>query len=132
MGDDQLAIKIVLIVVFAVFGIFLMIPGRGVRHTALRRLAMAGLLVVTVLAVIFPGAVNSVANILGVGRGTDLLLYGLIVVFIGNVLIAQRRQRNTERQITVLARQLALMQAITPERDAPSASDDHEQAAGDR
>lgn len=132
MGDDQLAIKIVLIVVFAVFGIFLMIPGRGVRHTALRRLAMAGLLVVTVLAVIFPGAVNSVANILGVGRGTDLLLYGLIVVFIGNALIAQRRQRNTERQITVLARQLALMQAITPERAAPSTSDDHEQAAGDR
>lgn len=132
MGDDQLAIKIVLIVVFAVFGIFLMIPGRGVRHTALRRLAMAGLLVVTVLAVIFPGAVNSVANILGVGRGTDLLLYGLIVVFIGNALIAQRRQRNTERQITALARQLALMQAITPARDAPSAPGGQEQAAGDR
>ncbi|WP_082716707.1 DUF2304 domain-containing protein [Microterricola viridarii] len=132
MGGDQLAIKVVLIVVFAVFGIFLMVPGRGVRHTALRRLAMAGLLVVTVLAVIFPGAVNSVANILGVGRGTDLLLYGLIVVFVGNTLIVQRRQRNTERQITALARQLALMQALTPAGNTPGGDNDRDETAGDR
>jgi hypothetical protein len=46
-----------------------------------------------------------------VGRGTDLLLYGLIVVFIGNSILMQRRHRMIERQITDLARALAISQA---------------------
>lgn len=120
MATDQLAIKILLIVVFAAFAIFLMMPSRGVRHIAVRRLAMAGLLVVTVLAVVFPGTVNSVAHLLGVGRGTDLLLYGLIVVSIGNSLITQRRHRTAERQITQLARKIALMDAARPAGAPPT------------
>lgn len=111
MDSGQSAIKIILIVVFAAFAVFLMFPGSGVRHAAIRRLTMVGLLAVTILAVIFPSAVNDVAHVLGVGRGTDLLLYGLIVVFIGNSILMQRRHRNTERQITHLARQLAILQA---------------------
>lgn len=111
MDSGQPAIKIILIVVFAAFAVFLMFPGSGVRHAAIRRLTMVGLLAVTILAVIFPSAVNEVAHVLGVGRGTDLLLYGLIVVFIGNSILVQRRHRNTERQITHLARQLAILKA---------------------
>lgn len=118
MDSGQSAIKIILIVVFAAFAVFLMFPGSGVRHAAIRRLTMVGLLAVTILAVIFPSAVNDVAHVLGVGRGTDLLLYGLIVVFIGNSILMQRRHRNTERQITQLARQLAILQA--PQLDVAS------------
>ena len=119
MDNGQLAIKILLIVVFAAFAVFLMFPGRGVRHAAIRRLVMLLLLAVTILAVIFPNAVNQVAHFLGVGRGTDLLLYGLIVVFIGNSLLVQRRHRTMERQITTLARQIAIMQAVPPAHGEP-------------
>ena len=111
MDNGQFVIKVILVLAFAAFAVFLMLPGRGVRHAAIRRLIMVGLLAVTVLAVIFPVAVNQVAHFVGVGRGTDLLLYGLIVVFIGNSILVQRRYRNTERQITELARQLAILQA---------------------
>ena len=69
------------------------------------------LVAVVVLAVIFPSAVTAVARVVGVGRGTDLLLYGLIVVFVGNSILQQRRHRHTEREITELARQLAILQA---------------------
>jgi hypothetical protein len=115
MDAGQTAIKIILVVVLAAFAVFLMIPGRGQRHVAIRRLVMLALLALVVLAVIFPSAVTSVANLVGVGRGADLLLYGLIVVFAGNSILVQRRHRNTEREITILARQLAILQAPGPE-----------------
>jgi hypothetical protein len=111
MDQGQLAIKVILIVAFVAFGIFLMLPGRGARHIAIRRLVMLAILALTIVAVIFPSTINSVAHFLGVGRGTDLLLYGLIVVFIGNSILMQRRHRVTERQITDLARALAISQA---------------------
>lgn len=114
MDNGQIVIKVILVLAFAAFAVFLMLPGRGVRHVAIRRLVMVGLLAITVLAVVFPGVVNQVAHFVGVGRGTDLLLYGLIVVFIGNSILLQRRHRNTERQITELARQLAILQAPAP------------------
>ncbi len=119
MDNGQFVIKIILVVAFAAFAVFLMLPGRGVRHAAIRRLVMVALLAITVLAVVFPSAVNAVAHFVGVGRGTDLLLYGLIVVFIGNSILVQRRYRNTERQITELARQLAILQAPPPGSVAP-------------
>lgn len=116
MEQSQLAIKIILIVVFAAFAAFLLLPGRGVRHAAIRRLVMLLLLTMAILAVIFPTAVNQIAHLLGVGRGTDLLLYGLIIVFIGNSIVVQRRYRMVERQITSLARQLAISE-VSPPRD---------------
>ena len=114
MDNGQFVIKVILVLAFAAFAVFLMLPGRGVRHAAIRRLVMVGLLAVTVLAVVFPSVVTEVAHFVGVGRGTDLLLYGLIVVFIGNSILVQRRYRNTERQITELARQIAILQAPAP------------------
>jgi len=114
MDAGQTVIKVILVVVLAAFAVFLMIPGRGQRHVAIRRLVMLVLLALVVLAVIFPSAVTAVAHLVGVGRGADLLLYGLIVVFAGNSILVQRRHRNTEREITILARQLAILQASKP------------------
>lgn len=114
METGQLAIKTILIVVFAAFAVFLMMPGRGARHLAIRRLVMLVILALTVVAVIFPAAINEVAHLVGVGRGTDLLLYGLIIVFIGNSILEQRRYRMIERQITQLAREIAVAKAPAP------------------
>jgi hypothetical protein len=111
VDTGQLTIKIILIIVLAAFAVFLMLPGRGVRHLAIRRLVMLLLVAGVVLAVVFPSAVTVVARVVGVGRGADLLLYGLIVVFVGNSILQQRRHRHTEREITELARQLAILQA---------------------
>ena len=111
MDSNQLIIKIVLIVVFAAFGIFLLMPGKGVRHIAIRRLTMLGLFAVAVLAVVFPSLINDIAHAVGVGRGADLLLYGLIIVVVGNSVVSQRRNRVLESEITKLARHVAIAQA---------------------
>jgi small membrane protein len=116
MDNNQLVIKIALIIAAAVFALFLLLPGRGVRHIALRRLSMLALFAIALLAIIFPQLINGIANLMGVGRGADLLLYGLIIVFVGNSIVAQRRHRLLESEITKLARSIALAQtpAVSP------------------
>ncbi|GAA4165536.1 hypothetical protein GCM10022286_28870 [Gryllotalpicola daejeonensis] len=136
--EAQLLIKIVLIVAFVAFAVFLMLPTRSVRHVALRRIVLVIVLALAVLAVVFPNVLTTVAHLVGIGRGTDLLLYGLIVVFLGNALVMQRRSTYIEKQVTVLARRIALLEApqaagdvadgiasadIAPSETAPDADD---------
>lgn len=113
---DQFIIKALLIVGFVVIAVFLLRPSGSVRSQALRTLGQLVLLVCAVLAVIFPGIVNDLAQFVGVGRGADLLLYGFLLVFISSSLTNTRKQRRQDEQITELARRIAL---ASPER--PSA-----------
>lgn len=86
-------------------------PPSGARHLALRRIAIAGFAVLAALSVLFPDAWNAAARIVGVGRGTDLLLYGTIVVFLLYMVTTYRRFRAMETQITLLARRVAIDEA---------------------
>jgi hypothetical protein len=52
VDNSQLTIKILLIVAFAAFAVFLMLPGRGARHIAIRRLVMLAILALTIVAVV--------------------------------------------------------------------------------
>ena len=113
MDANQILIKAVLITVFAVLGLVILLPRRGARGMAIRRLTLVLVMVCAVVAVIFPNLTNAVASVLGVGRGTDLLLYGLIVVFLGFAVTSSAHNRRLDRQITDLARQIALAEAST-------------------
>lgn len=113
MDASQILIKAVLITVFALLGLVILLPRRGARGIAIRRLTLVLVVVSAVIAVIFPSLTNAVASVLGVGRGTDLLLYGLIVVFLGFAVTSSAHNRRLDRQITDLARQIALTEAST-------------------
>ena len=112
--SDQIWIKVALIAFFLVFAVVLLLPTGGARRSAIRKLALLVLLAVAIVAVIFPGILNDIARVIGVGRGTDLLLYGLIVVFMGSSISGAARARLAERQITELARKIALIEADKP------------------
>ena len=105
---DQIIIKALLIAVFVVVAVVLLRPSGSARSQAIRTLGLLLLLVAAVLAVIFPGIVNDLAQLVGVGRGADLLLYGFLVVFISTVLSNARKQRRQDEQITELARKIAV------------------------
>jgi hypothetical protein len=109
--DSQLWVKILLITVFVIFAVMLVLPGRGARHLAARRIALVCVFLAAIAAIIYPDLLNSLANLLGVGRGTDLLLYGMVVVLIGTIISSTRRHRQMEREVTQLARALALSEA---------------------
>ena len=72
------------------------------------------------LSVVYPQSWNSVARFVGVGRGTDMLLYCLIVAFLSFVVTSYLRFRQMEERITLLTRQLAIDEA---ERRAAGTAD---------
>ena len=111
MDNDQILIKILLIVVFVLAAIVIIIPGRGERGQAIRRLSWLLGLLVGIVAIVFPSLTTSVANWLGVGRGTDLVLYLLIVFFVAYLVTTSAHGRKTDRTVTVLARKVALLEA---------------------
>lgn len=114
MFDDQWPIKIVLIAVFAVFALIMLVPVRGARRMAVRRLTLVLAFAAAALAIAFPGVINEIALLLGIGRGADLLLYGLVVVFVGNAIATSAHHRQLQREITGLARTIALRDTVSP------------------
>ncbi|WP_182111748.1 MULTISPECIES: DUF2304 domain-containing protein [unclassified Actinotalea] len=115
-------IKVLLLLGVGVFVALGFRAPSGARHLALRRIALVGFAVLAVLSVLFPDAWNAVAQIVGVGRGTDLLLYGTIIVFLLTLVTTYRRFRELEAQITLLSRRLAIDEAMGALSTAPARS----------
>ena len=116
--DNQLAIKIILIALFVVLGVVLVLPGRGARRLAIRRIVLLLATIAGIVAIAFPELVNSLANSVGVGRGTDLVLYALVVAFLSFTVTTYLRFRDLETNYTRLARRMALNEAPRlPEQD---------------
>ncbi len=122
---DQPLIKIVLLVAVVVITAMLNRSTADSRHQAVRRLLLVGFVMLAAAAVLFPRLLTQVAQFLGVGRGADLLLYGLTVVFLGYVASSYRRMRQMEQQVTTLARELALRAAVhdTTDHRTPESGD---------
>jgi small membrane protein len=116
-------IQIILIAAIVVIGILVIRNPGSDSHLAIRRLLLFGFVIVAVLSVLFPQWLSWVASLIGVGRGTDLLLYALVLVVL--VVIATQYRTNVEqnRRITQLARRIALLEARERERTPASSGD---------
>lgn len=109
-----LLIQILLVAVIVVITGWLFLK-RGAQQLAVRRLLILAFAAFAVLAVIFPSLVTRVAHLVGVGRGTDLLLYATVVVLLGFLALQEARTKNAEKRTTYLARRMALDEAEQPE-----------------
>ncbi|HET8615686.1 MAG TPA: DUF2304 domain-containing protein [Actinomycetales bacterium] len=121
-----MVIKVVLILGVALGGGALMRSSGGARHQAVRRLLLVGFVVVAIVSVLDPSLITTVARWVGVGRGTDLVLYLLFILVLGFMASTYRRFRDMERQLTLLTRRLALDEAMLPdppETERPLESD---------
>ncbi|MCL1900522.1 MAG: DUF2304 domain-containing protein [Promicromonosporaceae bacterium] len=108
-------IQIVFVVLIVFVAIALGRSTSNARHQAFRRLFLLLFVLVAAAAILFPQLVTRVANLFGIGRGADLLLYLLVITFIGTQAMASRRAAEAGRKLTLLTRKLALLEA---ERDA--------------
>jgi hypothetical protein len=96
-----------------VLAVVLSLRSRASLRGQARRKIFAGLTVVAgVLAVLFPATLQALADFTGVTRGTDLLLYGLALVIIYLVGSTSVRFREQEARLVLLARQVALSDAV--------------------
>lgn len=111
----QLTIQIILIVgTLAVSWRLLMSYGQ--KALALRRLGLLALAAFAVWSILDPNVWTRLANTVGVGRGSDLILYSLVVAFFGYVVTTYKRFRDMEIRYTRLARRIALDETPPPTR----------------
>ena len=104
-------IQLLLILAVIVIGGFLMRRTGADSHLAIRRLGMALFVIAAILAILFPQSLSWVANLVGVGRGTDLLLYAFVIVFLAVIYTQYRHNLAAQRKHTLLTRRIALLAA---------------------
>ncbi|WP_439591565.1 DUF2304 domain-containing protein [Microbacterium sp.] len=127
-------IQILLILAIIVLGYFVMRRTGSDSHLAVRRMIFALFVIAAILSVLFPQWLSWVARLVGVGRGTDLLLYALVIVFLIIVFTQYRRNLALQRQLTLLARKIALLEAdarahrVDVPRSQDATADDQSQA----
>jgi hypothetical protein len=80
--------------------------------SASKKLLFLAFTVVLVVAVLAPNLVTDVANLVGVGRGTDLVLYMLAVAFGFYVVNDYLRAQDNQQQLHRLARRIAVLEAL--------------------
>lgn len=74
-----------------------------------------------IYAILRPDDTTKLAHLLGVARGTDLMLYALIIAFAFTTLSTYLRFKDLELRYSRLARAIALRGAEPPEEvDSPS------------
>jgi small membrane protein len=108
----MIAIKIVLIL--AIVGMFWAFRNRsrvGLRAGA--RVAVILLGVLAAVSIVQPSVAQRAADELGVTRGTDLLLYLLVMVFAATSLGFYFRFRELERRLADLTRAQAIREAVS-------------------
>lgn len=115
-----IVLQIAVVAVVAAAAFFL-VRSRGARHQAIRRVLLMVFVIAAASSVFVPEWWTRAANLVGIGRGTDLLLYLLVMVFLAFVATTYRRFRQLEEQNTELARAIAILQAKAP---APHAAAD--------
>lgn len=108
-------IQVVLIVV-VVAVVARLFRSRGQRAQAIRRIGLLLFTGFAVVSILFPTVWNGIAHLVGVGRGTDMVLYALVVAFLSFTVTTYVRFRDLETRYTKLARRLALDEA---DRDYP-------------
>jgi hypothetical protein len=108
-------IKVLLIAAVMALLIYLLLSRRSAQSRAWVKVGYLVFVVAGIYAVLRPDDTTVVANWVGVRRGTDLMLYILIIVFAFTTLSTYMRFRDLELRYARLARVVALTQAQPPE-----------------
>ena len=121
----MILVQLLLIAAFVALFLFTLRSRTANSVSATKKLAFLTFMVVVLVAVLSPRLVSEVANLVGVGRGTDLVLYLLAVMFCFYVVNDYLRGQDSRNQLHKLARKIAVLEAL--ERYEISASRDRDQ-----
>lgn len=110
----QIIVQIVLVLAVIIVSLALMRGGSNARHLAIRRMMLVLFALVAAFSVFFPAILTTVAQWLGIGRGTDLVLYALVVSVLVFMATTYQRFRHLENSLTKLSRRIAIEEAEQP------------------
>ncbi|MHC2066298.1 DUF2304 family protein [Bremerella sp. T1] len=90
---------------------------RAIRKKRLnwRRSLRISVWLAALLGILYPDMVSRFAQSVGIGRGADVILYLVTLVFIATTFYFYSRYLRLQRQITDLTRYLAIHEARRPE-----------------
>lgn len=113
----MLLIQILLVIAVAALTLYFLSNRRKARAKAGVKIGFMVFLILAIFAVLFPDATTWIAQLVGVQRGTDLMLYGLIVAFVFVTISSYLRFREQELRFARLARAVALSNAQAPAQE---------------
>ena len=109
-----LVIRILLLLALAIAAWWLVRPVSSASSLALRRIGIGFLVAAAIVAILVPSLANTVARAVGVERGVNLIVYGLVVALIAQMVTGYRREARAEERMAALARSLALAHVLPP------------------
>lgn len=109
-----IVLQLVLVLAVISFSVVLIRGGSNAKHMAVRRIMVLLFAVAAVLSIFFPQILTRMADFVGVGRGTDLMLYAFIASFLVYITTTHQRFRQLEGMLTKLSRRIALDEAERP------------------
>ncbi|SDS59089.1 DUF2304 domain-containing protein [Corynebacterium timonense] len=112
-------IQILLLLAAFLLALYFFVNRRKANAKAWVKVGFFALVLAAIWAILRPDDVTVVANWLGVDRGTDLMLYVLIVAFFFTTISTWTRFREQELRYARLARAVALQNAVAPESRTP-------------
>ncbi|WKD62162.1 hypothetical protein CCICO_10820 [Corynebacterium ciconiae DSM 44920] len=130
MSSGQIIMQIVLLLATIGLAVFFVSQRKKARAKAGVKLGFLVFLISCIWAIVRPDDLTVVANWLGVSRGTDLLLYLLVVAFMFTTISSYIRFREQELRYARLARAVALQTAVRPEAHDPSLDGTDPKATG--
>jgi len=104
-------IQILLVAAFAVLLIWFFARQNSHQIRAWLKIAVVLFSMLAVFVILSPNNANAIAHLVGVGRGADLLLYILTVVFVFTLFNSYVTHKRDQRRLVTLARKLALLEA---------------------
>jgi len=109
-------IQVLLIFSIIALLVYLLRSRRSAQSRAWVKVGYVVFVLAAIYAVLRPNDTTVVAHWLGVARGTDLMLYALIIAFSFTTLSTYLRFKDLELRYARLARAIALEGARAPER----------------
>ena len=106
------AIKFILIAAFLGARVWAFRNRSQVGMRASARLIAVALTALAIVSIANPNILSSIAHHVGVGRGTDLLLYVFVVVFVFTGVGMWFRLREQDRRIVDIVRTAAIRDAV--------------------
>ncbi len=108
----MIAIQILLIL--AVIVVMVVFLHQTSRTRALSIIAAVIFAILAIAAILFPETTTWLAQLVGIGRGTDLVLYCLVVFVMFTSIQNSVRRRQDQQRLAKVVRQMALLQAPPP------------------
>jgi small membrane protein len=98
--------------IFIIAIVFVLVRFLAYRNSlqtkAWKKILLLFFAIAAILFILYPNHLDSVAHLVGVGRGADLLLYALTIAFIFEQLNNYVKAKEENKRIVILARKIAI------------------------